>query len=304
MRNGFLFSTARATALTSIAVAPLVVTIDARRAQAVPPGSGAVTVVERGPEIYEIRVLRFLDDFWHNAWGTAFTPNRSGMMLEPSDGAGPRVVLALEGDEVLAEGRYHELARHLVPGLGPSTGDPLTGPSFSFEHFVTAGIVQGSSGFVKPIYALVQRVAFAPDNAAPIVVEGLTPLGVTDTLDGALAGALEALDLLAFDGPGAAGDEPQYEPDLDSCLCDEVYLNDIDACFADALACQAACAAAAIAGILACLALGPLAGPCMVAVLAAEALCIAGCLAKQRACNLRAKNRWLLCWLECASSGG
>jgi hypothetical protein len=304
MRSGFLFSTARAGALASIAGAPFVVTLDTRRAQAEPPGNGPAPVVERGPEFHEIRVLRFLDDFWHDAWGTAFTVNRSGMMLEASDGAGPWSVLALDGDEVIAAGRYLEIARHLVPGLGPSPDDPQTDPSFSFEHFVTAGVVQGSSGFAKPIYALVQRVAFAPDNAAPIVVEGLTPLGVTDTLDDAVAGALETLGLLAYGGPGAAGDEPPYDPDLDPCLCDEVYLNEIDACFADALACESACAAAAIAGILACLVLGPLAGPCMVAVLAAEALCIAGCLAKQKACNLRAKNQWLLCWLQCASSGG
>ncbi|MHC4142355.1 MAG: hypothetical protein ACYSUF_10930 [Planctomycetota bacterium] len=303
MRNGFLFSTARAGALASIAGAPLVVTIDARRAQAVPPGGGLVPVVVRGPEFHEIRVLRFLDGFWQDAWGTTFTPHRSGMMLEPSDGAGPRVVFALDGDEVLAEGRYHELARHLVPGLGPSPDDPQVDPSFSFEHFVTAGIVQGSSGFVKPIYAIAQRVAFTPDNSASIVVEGLTPLGVTDTIDGAIAGALEVLDLLAFDGPGPAGDDPQYEPDLDLCLCDEVYLNEVDACYASAIACDSACAAVAIAAILTCLALGPLAGPCMVAALAAEVLCIAGCLAKQKACNLRAKNQWLLCWLQCASSG-
>jgi hypothetical protein len=119
-----------------------------------------------------------------------------------------------------------------------------------------------------------------------------------------VAGALEVLNMLTFDGPGPAGDDPQYEPDLDLCLCDEVYLNEIDACYSSAIACESACAAVAIAGILGCLALGPLAGPCMVAVLAAEVLCIAGCLAKQKACNLRAKNQWLLCWLQCASSGG
>ncbi|MHC5007744.1 MAG: hypothetical protein ACYTGF_10350 [Planctomycetota bacterium] len=304
MRNGFLFSTARAGALASIAGAPLVVAIDARRAQAVPPGGEPAPVTVRGPEFHEIRVLRFLDEFWQDAWGAAFAPDRSGMMLEPSDGAGPRVVLALDGDEVLAEGRYLELARHPVPGLGPSAGDPLVDPSFSFEHFVTAGVVQGSGGFVKPVYALAQRVAFTPDDAAPIVVEGITPLGVADSPDGAVAGALEVLNMLTFDGPGPAGDDPQYEPDLDLCLCDEVYLNEIDACYSSAIACESACAAVAIAGILGCLALGPLAGPCMVAVLAAEVLCIAGCLAKQKACNLRAKNQWLLCWLQCASSGG
>jgi hypothetical protein len=303
MRDGFLFSTARVGALASIVGAPLVVTADTRPARAAPLVDEPAPLIERGPGFPELRVLKFLDEFWQDAWGVAFAPNRSGMTLEPSNDAGPRVVLVFDGQAVVAEGLYHELVRHLLPGLGPSPGDAPAEPSFSFEHFVTAGVVQAPGGFARPVYALAQRVAFTPDHAEPIVVEAITPLGVTETAGDAVAGALETLDMLSYDRPGAADGEPPYEPDLDPCLCDEVYLNEVDACFADAIACEAACAAAAIAGILGCLALGPFAGPCMVAVLGAEALCIAGCLARQKACILRAKNQWLLCWLQCASSG-
>jgi hypothetical protein len=276
----------------------------AQQAQTVHPGGGPAAVVVRGPDSHELRFLRFLDGFWQDAWGTEFALQESGMMLEPSDGAGARNLLVLAGEEVVAQGRYHEVGRYPVAGLGLSPGDLSPYTSLSLEHSVTVGVVQGSTGWVKPIYGLAQRVVFTPDGAASIVVEGLTPLGVADTLDDAVAGALETLDLLALDGPGAGGGEPPYEPDLDPCLCDEVYFNELDACMADALACEAACAAVAIAGILGCLALGPLAGPCIVAVLAAEALCVAACLAKQKACNLRAQNQWLLCWLQCAGSGG
>ncbi len=298
MRNGFLFSTARVGALASIVGAPLVVLSDAQRAQAAPRGSGPAGLAARAPAAPAGPFLEFLDEFWQGAWGVEFAPQGSGMLLAQPAGDGPRVVVAHDDSSVAGRGRYQELARFLVPRLGLAPAAPPPGASFSFEHFVTAGVIQGPTGYVKPLYGIAQKVVFAPDGAAPIVVEGLTPLGVTDTPDGAVAAALDTLGMFTGD-PAAPGDEPPFEPDLDPCLCDEIYFNDLDACFADAIACEAACAAAAIAGILGCLALGPLAAPCMAAVLAAEVICLAGCLARQRACNLRAKNDWLLCWLDC-----
>ena len=166
MRNGFLFSTARAGALASIAGAPLVVTIDARRAQAVPPGGGPVPVVERGPDSHEIRVLRFLDEFWQGAWDADFVPRGSGMLLEQPAGVGPRVVLAHDDSGIAGQGRYHEFARFFVPRLGLAPAAPPPGASFSFEHFVTAGVIQGPTGYVKPLYGLAQRVVFTPEKHA------------------------------------------------------------------------------------------------------------------------------------------
>jgi hypothetical protein len=299
MRNGFLFSTARVGALTSIVGAPIVVIADAQRAQAAPQGSRPAVLAARGPDAHQLPFLEFLDEFWQGAWDADFVPHGSGMLLEQPAGDGPRVVLAHDDSGIAGQGRYQEFARFFVPRLGLAPAAAPPGASFSFEHFVTAGVIQGPTGYVKPLYGLAQRVVFAPDGAAPIVIEGLTPLGVTDTPDGAVDAALETLGLLTDDPAPAPGDEPPFEPDLDPCLCDEIYFNDIDACFADAVACEAACAAVAIAGILGCLALGPGAAPCIAAVLAAEVLCLAACLARQKACNLRAKNEWLLCWLDC-----
>ncbi|MHC4217123.1 MAG: hypothetical protein ACYSU7_01580 [Planctomycetota bacterium] len=298
MRHGFLFSLARAGALFSIAGAPVIVIADARPVRAAPPGdgpSGPGGVVARGPGAPQIRFRKFLDRFWQEAWGTGFSLHESGMTLEPADGPGPRVMLVHDGAQPAGTGVYHELAR-----LDLSTLDhaPLVDASFSFEHFVSAGIAQGSTGRAVPMYGLVQRVVFAPAGPKPIVVEGITPLGMTDTLDAALTAALETQDLLT-DATDGSDDAPPYDPDDDLCRCDEVYDNEIAACFADSLACEATCAAAAIIGVLGCLALGPAAGPCIAAVLTAEVFCIAGCLARQKACNLRAMNEWLLCWLEC-----
>jgi hypothetical protein len=303
MKNGFLFSTARATALMSIAGGPVVVIVDTQTARAAPPGRRPEAVVEPGPDLHEIRFRGFLDEFWQGAWDTDFVVHQSGMTLEQTDGGGPRVVLAYDGEETVGTGRYHERARFpvTVPGIPPD--DPHAEASFSFEHFATAGILRGSTGYEKPIYGLAQRVVFAPDGADPIVVEGLTPLGVTDTADGAVAAARETLGLLAARVWGGPVDGPHLEPPETACLCAEIYFNELDACLADSIACQATCAAVAIAGIVACLALGPLTGPCIVAILTAEALCMAGCLARQKACNLRAETEWLRCWLDCFESG-
>jgi hypothetical protein len=299
MRNGFLFSTARAVALLAIAGAPLVATAGAPSAPTAARSSGPPTVVANKTTRPEIRFLRFLDEFWQQAWNADFVVHDSGMTLEDAGGPGPRAVRAYDAGQLIGSGHYLELVRLDVPVPHLSPGDWPPAAGFSFEHFVTAGVLQGPTGRVTSLYGLVQRVALVPDGAAAIVVEGLTPLGVTATPDGAVAAAFEALDLLAGDADARFDGEPPLTPGADPCLCDEIYANEIDACLAEALACDLACAAAAIGGIIGCLALGPIAPPCIAAVLAAEVICIAACLARQRACNLRATNDWLDCWLEC-----
>jgi hypothetical protein len=304
MRNGFLFSTARAAALASIVGAPLVVISDAQRAQAASRGDQPGMDPTHGPDAPRDPFVDFLDEFWQDTWGEDFVPHQSGMMFEQSPVDGPRVVLAHGASGLVGQGLYEELDRFLVPWQSPVPVDLPADASFSFERFVTAGVIQGPTGYATPLYGLAQRVVFAPGDEAPIVVEAITPLDVTDTPDEAVAGALQTLGLLgggAGGGGGASDDERRYESDLEPCPCDEVFANEFDACVAVATACDAACAAVALAGIIACLALGPLAGPCMAAVLTAQVLCMAACFARQRACKLRATNSWLLCVLDCES---
>jgi hypothetical protein len=293
MRNTFLFSVARAAALASIGGAQ-VVALPA--AQADGPAESSDIVTAPRPDTHRARMLEVLEVFWIDAWDATFHLGGSGMTLGPVDAGGPRTIAVHDGAETVATGQYQELARWLVPALSP--GLPADG-SFVFEHFVTAGIAQGSTGRALPLYGLAQRVVFAPEGAEPTVVEGMTPLGVTGTPGAAVAAAAELLALLNADEPAFPESEPPFEVDGDPCLCDEVFDGKLGACFADSLACDAACGAAAIAGLLACMMTGPGAGPCMAAVLVAEALCIAACVGRARACALRARTEWLMCWLDC-----
>ena len=57
---------------------------------------------------------------------------------------------------------------------------------------------------------------------------------------------IEALGLLVPDDLGDPGDEPPYEPEDDPCQCDEMFDNDVVACFAESSGCDLTCAAVAI----------------------------------------------------------
>jgi hypothetical protein len=296
MRNGVLFSIARAAALASLGGAQVVALSGAGAAQADGPGESLDVVAAPRPDTHRARMLEFLEVFWIDAWNEMFSFNESGMTLAPAGAGGPRTINVHDGAETVATGQYQELARWFIPALSPA---PPGDGAFVFEHFVTAGVVHGSTGRVLPLYGLAQRVVFASEGAEPIAVEAMTPVGVTETPAEAVVAAAAMLALLNGQPLEFPDGEPPFDIDDDPCLCDEIFDSRVAACLADCLACDAACGAAAIAGLLACLAAGPAAPPCIAAVLVAETLCITACIARERACVLRARTDWLLCWMEC-----
>jgi hypothetical protein len=300
MRNGVLFGIARAAALASTGGAQIIALAAATPVRADGPVDRPDAFVAPRPDTPRARQLEFLEEFWLDAWGEAFSLHESGMTLGPAGAGGLRALFAHDGSDTVASGHYQELARWAVTALShPPQGPPSDG-SFVFEHFVTAGLVEGATGMILPIYGLAQRVVFAADGADAIVVEGITPLGTAEGPGDAIAAALDLLALMEAD-PAFPDSEPPFDLDGDPCLCDEVFDTELSACLADSLGCQSTCAAAAIAALLACLASGPFAGGCAAAVLVAEALCITGCIHRERACCMRAEIRWLECWMDCAN---
>ena len=235
-------------------------------------------------------IVTFLEEFWDLAWGVDFTLDESGMSLQDSGVPGVWEVTVHDGPQTVAQGLYVEIERLPVPELDPATSEPIT-----YEHFVTAGVMVGQTGAQKAIYGIAQRVAYEGDE--PVVVDALTPLGMTDDVGAAVDEALAVLSQIAGAHPVAA--EPPYTPDDDPCHCDAIYDNGIAACAAGAAACQLACTAAAVAGIAACLGAGPLFPVCVALILTAQAVCLAGCLALQKSCDLSAFNAWLACEHAC-----
>ena len=304
MRNGVLLKTARWSALASLLGAPGLGWLHAAVAQPAPPGN---VIGGGGPGHVDLRALMFVEAFWQHVWDVEFVLDQTGMTLAEGEGPGEWGVLVHDGRETVAEGHYDEHLRLAVPWLGTGSGDPdgIGGEDgedqFGFDLYVTAGMIAGSTGLVTPMYGLARRVTIVVDGEDPITVEGLSPLGVADDLDDALAQAQETHALLSAGEylPVDDGEPPWTPDDDDPCGCDEVYDAEIAACLSEALSCEAACAAAAIAAIVACLLLGPFAPACIAAALAAEALCMLACILRQRACNSRAWAKWIGCWLEC-----
>jgi hypothetical protein len=254
---------------------------------------------QRGPSTHSKAAHRYLDEFWELAWDTPFILRHSGMTLESTGVNAQWDVVVREGFETVAKGSYQELLRLRIPSPGlravaaAGPNPPEQESLVTFDHFVTAGVVEAATGVTIPTYGIVNRVVLSGPEL--IVVEGMTPLGVAEDVAAALSNAADVFELMSASEPDPRRDVYPADP----CHCDELYDNDIAACAIDAIACQAACAAAALAGLVGCLVMGPFLPACVAAVLTAEVLCIAGCLARQRACNLRAYNDWIECLEEC-----
>ncbi len=292
MRNGFMFSAARASALASLLCLPILELADRPAAWAAAPAPGPVQITLDGP-FPGNPVAWFLEDFWAAAWGLDFAINQSGITIEGVGTPGVWDLFVHQQLQTVATGQYFEIVSLALPG--PVTA-PAGGPGsdFAFEQLVTAGLLFGAGGFSSPVYGLRQHISGSAAGE-PFSVDAFTPLGRDEDLNTVLNDAANLhRDLTA--GEPEEDDDP-FE--LDPCSCDETYGNEISACFAEAIACQAECTAVAMLALAGCLALGPFAAPCMAAVTLAHVACIAKCLARQRACNKRAKIDHLNCWESC-----
>ena len=281
MRRGFLFKTGRVAAIASLGSV----------AHGLP-----VPAFERGPSIYEVEVLDFLDDLWNEAWNADFVLRESGMGLTQTPQPGTWTVAVYEQENQIATGSYVEVVRLLTPESGDWA---LDGDLVSAELFVTAGLLYGNEGFMTPAWGLVRSISIAgDDDTEPQVVEGFTPLGTADDLAVAIAGAAYLFDTLSGLST-LAGDEPYTD---DACLCQQIHDTDVAACSGTAAACGLTCAALALAGVAACLATGPFIPACMVLVVAAEAACLGSCAASNKACKLRAESARLRCVQTCVEN--
>ena len=292
MRTGFRYEAARAAALVSLSWLSWPGMLPAGRAASAPGAPGG----SGGSGGSGSSIEGILDEIWGLAWGLDFTLNESGMSLEPTGVEGVWNVTVFEQLDPVATGLYLELHRLPLPALSESMPDDAV----SLEHAATVGVLIGSTSFAAPIWGLAQHVGI--DGDQPMVVEGFTPLGVATDLNGALDEALQIVAMVEAAQPAAA--EPPYTPGDDPCYCDEIYDTDVNACRFAALACEGACTAVALGGLIACMFTGPLVPACIAVVIAAEAVCIAACLAQQRSCNLQAYSAWLVCEYACAPSPG
>jgi hypothetical protein len=297
MREGFTFCTARVLALASLGAWPTYRgLLGASATCAAPPSPGHAVEIDPH-DLTQHRVLAFLDDLWGLAWDSEFVLNESGIGLEPTPMPGAWSATVYRQNRQIAVGSYDEIVRFAAPEIG-SWNDHLPADLLTVELFITAGVLGGTTGLSIPTWGLVRRVATT--GPAPLVVEGFTPLGTSGDLAMAVAGAVNLLSTLSG-WSDLDDDRPPYTYEL--CQCQAIYDNEINACLASAIGCDLLCASGALGGIVACLALGPLAPACMAVILAAEAACIASCIMKQRACQLRAVNNLLRCRQACKDRG-
>lgn len=290
MRKGIMFSAARGSALASIISMPFLEPVGGPSALAAAPAPGQITL--HGPFPANPTVW-FLEDFWDAAWGLDFSLGQSGITIAGVGTPGAWQIFVHHQLQTVASGQYFEIVSLSVPGLLPAgAGGP--GGDFTFEQFVTVGLLDGSTGFSSPVYGLRQHISGSADGQA-FSVDAFTPLGMDEDLTTVFNDAAD----LHFE---LTAGEPQEDDDpfeLDPCSCDESYGNDLSACWAEAVACEAECTVVALLALAGCLALGPFAAPCMAAVALAQVVCIAKCLARQRACNDRAENDHIDCEESC-----
>jgi hypothetical protein len=297
MREGFTFCTARVLALASLGAWPTYRgMLPASAACAAPPSPGHVAEIDPQDSTHH-GVLAVLNDLWGLAWDAEFVLNESGIGLKPTPMPGAWSATVYRQNRPIAEGSYDEIVRLAAPEIG-SWNDHLPADLLTVELFITAGVLHGTTGLPIPTWGLVRRVAST--GPAPLVVEGFTPLGAAGDLALAVAGAVNLLSTLSG-WSNQDDDRPPYTYEL--CQCEEIYDNELGACLATAIGCHLLCASGALGGIVACLALGPLAPACMAVILAAEAACIASCIMKQQACQLRAVNNLIRCRQACKDRG-
>lgn len=288
MRRGIMFSAARGSALASLLCVPLLELAARSSARAEAPAPRQNTL--HGPFPGDPTVW-FLEDLWNAAWGLDFSLNQSGITIEGVGTPGSWNIFVHQQLQTVASGQYFEIVNLSVPGPVPAGA----GGDFTIEQFVTVGLLDGSTGFSSPVYGLRQHISGSA-NGEPFSVDAFAPLGMDEDLATVFN---DAADLHTELTSG----EPQEDDDpfeLDPCSCDESYGNELSACWAEAVGCEAECTAIALLALAGCLALGPFAAPCMAAVVLAQAACIAKCLSRQKACNARAKNDHIHCEESCS----
>jgi len=284
MRNGIPFHMARLAAVAAMGwtiVPPGSIT---PAAHAAPPG---VAPVE--PDPGSSGVPTFLARFWRDVWAAPYVAGSSAMSLRDTGVEGHWTVEAHEGPGAATHrGEYDELARLPVTGLDAAL-DAL------IHQFVSVGLIAGSTGYETAVVGLSQTVSLdLPDG--PMIVHGFTPLSVHGDAASAHREALEVHDLLSGVEPVAAGDD-HFTPD--DCLCLDALLARFASCDYTAASCEFTCGAVAAGAIAGCLALGPMAGACIVAVLAALSACLAACLSTLKACRMDALAEYLECLADC-----
>jgi len=136
------------------------------------------------------QTLAFLQQFWNDAWGLDFVEGQSGLLLEDAGGAwGVLVCDTGAQDLIVAQGSYVEAVRLGPSSLAPTQEQLAQAGIISFDHFVVAGTVNGSTGFQGTVFGLATIVVTPGLNPEdpPIVAHGFTPLALTDTLEAAVA---------------------------------------------------------------------------------------------------------------------
>ena len=136
------------------------------------------------------QTLAFLQQFWNDAWGLDFVEGQSGLLLEDTGGTwGVLVCDTGVQDLIVAQGSYVEALRLGLYSLAPTQEQLAQAGIISFDHFVVAGTVNGSTGFQGTVFglaAIVVTPGLNPEDP-PIVAHGFTPLALTDTLEAAVA---------------------------------------------------------------------------------------------------------------------
>lgn len=292
MRHGKLFEIARVTALAALLWAPGLGLVPALAAHGAPPGPDAS---DGGSGQMDPPPIVFLQEIWVLAWGADFQLNHSAMVLEEGNIPDVWTVQVYEDLDPIAEGVYAEIARLPVPHLSMDEN------GVTFQTFLSAGVIVGSTGFVSPTYGLTYHFE-QTGGGDDIVVDSFTPLGLSADVGSAVDSIFEVAELMGSIEEAAAANMHIFTIGADDCNCDEIYNIKIAACAAAAIACELACTAVALAGIAACAATGPFAPVCIALVIVAHAACVAGCLANQVSCNLKAEADRLECEQECADN--
>ena len=296
MRQGLIFNTARAAAFASLVIWAGVLPVQIATAAPLPSGHDIGDSSPSGGD--QSPLLAFLTAFWDVAWDAEFSPNDSGMGLEPTAMPGSWSVTAYQQNQSIGTGSYDEILRIDVPG--PWNSELPPGGAVVFELSVTAGTFHGLGEYSTPTWGLVHHIEIIGDGQEPLIVEGFTPMGTAEDLAIAVAGATDLVVALTQLWTQAAGDPPPFT--VDPCSCIAINTNELAACDADAISCELVCTSIALGAIAGCLAMGPFVVPCLVIVMAAHALCIANCIAAHQACLLRASNNFLHCLQMCPES--
>lgn len=160
--------------------------------------------------------------FWNMAWDLDFVLGQSGMLLESSEAEAWQVlVVDTEAEEsVVAEGSFLETERLFLGALAIPQEELDEAGIISYDHYVVAGLITGSTGVECALYGLATEVVVPGENPddEPIVTRSLAPMEMADDVESAAAMAYDAWEAFGFAATMAYDDGDTFKDDPTSLM--------------------------------------------------------------------------------------